>query len=145
MIKLDNINVIFNRDTEIQNHVLKDLSLTINNGEFVTVIGGNGAGKSTLMNVISGNIIPFSGDVRIDNINVTKIPEYQRSKYVARVFQDPGTFPELSIEENLSIAYSRGQRRGLRPAIYGNLHNKFRDCLASLNMNLENRIKDKVF
>lgn len=144
MLELKDINVIFNKGSSTENHVLKDLNLQINEGEFVTVIGGNGAGKSTLMNVISGNIIPSSGKILIDNTDVTREPEHKRSNRISRVFQDPGTFPDFTIEENLAIAYSRGRYRGLANAITNHLRAKFRDALAGLNMNLENRLDSKV-
>lgn len=144
MIKLEKINVYFNKGTNIENHIFKNLSLSIEDGEFVTVIGGNGAGKSTLMNLISGNLIANSGKVIIDNTDVTKIAEAQRANLVSRVFQDPGTFGDLTIIENLSIAHSRGKKRGLAAAINDELKNKSIDILASLNMNLENRLDTKV-
>jgi putative ABC transport system ATP-binding protein len=144
MIKLQNINVVFNKNTNLENQIFKNLNLEINDGEFVTVIGGNGAGKSTMMNLVSGNIIPNSGKVLIDNENVTKFPEHKRAHLVSRVFQDPGTFPDFSIIENLSIAYSRGRRRGLGSAISDDLKKKCIDILAGLGMKLEDRLDTKV-
>lgn len=144
MIKLDKINVFFNKDTNIENHIFKNLNLHIEKGEFVTVIGGNGAGKSTLMNLISGNIKPFSGKILIDNDDVTNIPEHQRAKILSRVFQDPGTFPDFTIIENLSLAYSRGKTRSFRSAITDEIKNKCRDVLAGLKMGLEDRLDNKV-
>lgn len=144
MIKLEKINVYFNKGTNLENHIFKNLNLSIEDGEFVTVIGGNGAGKSTLMNLISGNLIPNSGKIMIDNVDVTKIPEHKRANLVSRVFQDPGTFGDFTIIENLSIAYSRGKNRGLSAAITDELKNKCVDILAALNMNLENRLDSKV-
>ncbi len=146
MIELNNIHVIFNPGTLLENHVLKGINLTVQEGEFVTVIGGNGAGKSTLMNILSGDILANSGDVIIDQQKITKWPTVKRSKIVTRVFQDPmvGTFSDLTIEENLSIAYKRGQTRTLRFSLNTKLKEKLKTAVAELKMGLENRLKDNV-
>jgi len=146
MIKLDNIHVIFNQGTELENHVLKGINLTVEQGEFITVIGGNGAGKSTLMNILSGDILSQRGTILIDEKNVTKWATAKRSPLVARVFQDPliGTFGDLSIEENLSLSYKRGQCRGLALGLKSRLRETFKQALSYLNMGLENRLKDKA-
>lgn len=144
MIKLQNIHVVFNQNTNLENKIFNNLNLEIQDGEFVTVIGGNGAGKSTLMNLISGNIIPISGSIFIDNEDVTKVPEHRRARLVARVFQDPGTFPDFTILENLSMAYSRGRKRGFGAAISEELKKKSIEALSELGMNLENRLDTKV-
>lgn len=146
MIELQNINVFFNKNTKLENHVLKGINLKVMDGQFVTIIGGNGAGKSTLMNLLSGDIKPDKGKILIDNKDVTSLSTIDRSSLVARVFQDPmiGTFADLTIEENLSIASKRGQKRGLTK--YINLKSKewFQNSLKQLDMNLENRLNDKV-
>jgi putative ABC transport system ATP-binding protein len=146
MIELRGINVIFNKGTKIENHVLKNIDLKVLDGQFVTIIGGNGAGKSTLMNVLSGDILPSSGRVFIDNIDVTGMSTEARSKVVSRVFQDPmiGTFADLTIEENMSLAYKRGLRRGLAPGINSGLRDHFREALSYIGIGLEDRLKDKV-
>ncbi len=146
MIELKNINIIFNKGTQLENNVLKNINLNVNESEFVTIIGGNGAGKSTLMNVLSGDITPEKGQILINQKNVTKLSVEERAGMVARIFQDPmiGTFSGLSIEENMSIAYKRGYTRGLRHSLNDQLRDKFREALSELNMGLENRLKDEV-
>ena len=146
MIELKNIKVTFAKGSLLENTVLKDIDLRVNDGEFVTVIGGNGAGKSTLMNVIAGDILADQGQIILDGINVTKQPTEERAKYIARVFQDPmiGTCAELTIEENLSLAATRGKKRMLSLSINNQLRQKFKERLADLNMGLENRLNDKV-
>lgn len=146
MIQLNNIQVIFNKGTHIENHVLKGLDLKIQEGEFITVIGGNGAGKSTLMNVLTGDLVPNEGSVFIDGKELTRKGAVQRSALVARIFQDPmiGTFSHLTILENLALAVQRGNKRGLGLAMKKSLHGTFKDKLARLNMNLQDRLDDKV-
>lgn len=126
MIELQDINVIFNKGTKLENHVLKNINLRIVDGQFTTIIGGNGAGKSTLMNLLAGNIIPTKGEIFIDQHNVTKLSAEKRARLVARVFQDPmiGTFSNLTIEENMSLAFKRGATRGLALSITNSLRKK---------------------
>jgi len=146
MLKLNNLQVTFSRGTALETRALHNLSLTIDEGQFVTVIGTNGAGKSTLLNVISGDLVIDKGAIIIDGINVTNQPMYKRAKNVARVFQDPlaGTCEDLTIEENLSLAMRRGKKHSLGLAVNNNLRNIFREHLASLNLNLENRLHDRI-
>jgi putative tryptophan/tyrosine transport system ATP-binding protein len=146
MIELKNVDVIFNKDTKIENHVLKNINLKVQDGQFVTIIGGNGAGKSTLMNVLSGNVVPTSGEVFIDSLNVTRSSTEGRSSMVSRVFQDPmiGTFADLTIEENMSVALKRGQKRGLALSINASTRSKFKDALSDVGIGLEDRLADKV-
>lgn len=146
MIELKNIDVIFNKGSKIENHVLKDISLKVMDGQFVTVIGGNGAGKSTLMNLLAGDVIPTSGTVLIDGEDVTGLSGVRRASLVARVFQDPmiGTFANLTIEENMCIAYKRGKCRGFTSASSRQLREKFTETLSMLDMGLENRLTDIV-
>lgn len=146
MIELKNVHVIFNKGTKIENHALKGLNLKINDGEFVTIIGGNGAGKSTLMNVISGNIKINKGNVLVDNMDVTRRSTESRSSLVSKVFQDPtiGTFADFTIAENMSIAAKRGMYRGLSSSINDDLKIKFKDALSDLEIGLEDRMNDKV-
>ena len=138
MLKLEHIFKIFNAGTVNEKKVLIDLSLTVNNGDFVTVIGSNGAGKSTLQNVISGTIFADSGHVILDNADITYKPEIERAKYIGRVFQDPmmGTAPDMWIEENLALAYRRTTRRGLRWGIRDSERKLYREALAELNRGL---------
>ena len=146
MIELQNIDVIFNEGTEIENHVLKNINLKVCDGQFVSIIGGNGAGKSTLMNILSGNILPNKGKILIDGFDVTTMSTEARSSMVSRVFQDPtiGTFADLTIEENMALALKRGLNRGIFSSLNENSRDKFKLVLATVGIGLENRLKDKV-
>lgn len=146
MIELKKLNMIFNKSTKIENHVLKDIDLKVEDGSFVTIIGGNGAGKSTLMNVLSGNIAPSSGQIFIDNKEVTKLSCEARAGMVSRVFQDPmiGTFSDLTIEENMAIASKRGLRRGFSRSVNASIRENFKESLADIGIGLEDRLDDKV-
>lgn len=146
MLELKNIDIIFNKGTKLENHVLKDINLKVTKGQFVTIIGGNGAGKSTLMNILAGDIIPTKGKVLMDGEDVTNLSSVRRAPLVARVFQDPmiGTFAELTIEENMCIAYKRRSRRGFALASTRQLREKFKEALSVLEMGLENRLSDIV-
>ncbi|MBS4198479.1 ABC transporter ATP-binding protein [Bacillus sp. FJAT-49732] len=146
MLKLEQINKIFNEATLDEKIALDQINLELKSGDFVTVIGSNGAGKSTLMNMISGALIPDFGNVLIDEKNVTKLPEFKRSQFIGRVFQDPmaGTAPNMTIEENLAMAYSRNKKRGLRKGVDKKRREFFRESLESLHLNLENRLNAKV-
>ena len=119
MLEIKNVFKTFNEGTINEKKVFADLSLTLKEGDFVTIIGGNGAGKSTMLNVVAGAYPVDDGQVIIDGVNVTKLPEYKRAAYIGRVFQDPrmGTASDMWVEENMSVADSRGLRRGLRWAI----------------------------
>ena len=146
MIKLNDLNVIFNLGTPLENHALKNLSLEIPSGEFVTVIGSNGAGKSSLLNSISGEISCHSGEILLDSSRITAWPVHKRANNIARVFQEPltGTCESLSIEENMSLALSRGEKRGLSWASRRNFQQQFTKQLQRLNLGLEHRLSDKV-
>ncbi|MDO4784159.1 MAG: ABC transporter ATP-binding protein [Propionibacteriaceae bacterium] len=146
MLTVDRVTKRFFPGTINERTALRDLSLTLNEGDFVTVIGSNGAGKSTLLNVISGRYPADLGEVLIDSVPVTKTPEHVRAKLVARVFQDPmlGTAPRLTIEENLAIALTRGKRRGLTMAVNAKRREQFRAELATLEMGLEDRLTMRV-
>lgn len=146
MIELQNIEVIFNRGNILETHALKNISLYIKQGEFITLIGSNGAGKSTLLGAIAGSVSPNSGAILINGRAVTALSEHQRATQIARVMQNPlvGTCPLLSIEENMALASKRSGRRGLGVAITAQKRQLFRDRLACLNLNLENRLSDPV-
>lgn len=146
MIKVEELQLTFNAGTPIENHVLRGLNLNIKEGEFVTIIGSNGAGKSSLLNVISGDLIADSGYIIINDKDVTHLPAWKRAKMVARVFQDPmvGTCEKLTIEENLSLAYNRGQPQSLKPALNRHLREYFKDKLTILDLGLENRLSDMM-
>ena len=146
MIKLDSIQVVFGKGTPLQKQALNGVSLTIEEGSFVTVIGSNGAGKSTVLGVLAGDVLPSAGQVTIGNIDVTRKGTAARAGLVARVFQDPlaGSCGALSIEENLALAARRGESRGLTPALGPKRRAHFRDRIAELNLGLENRMKDRM-
>lgn len=132
MLELKNIYKTFNAGTVNEKRALNDLSITLNDGDFVTIIGGNGAGKSTMLNMIAGVYPVDSGSIIIDGTDVTKLPEFKRAKYLGRVFQDPmmGTAADMWIEENMALAARRGQARGLKWAITNKERNKFKEMLA---------------
>ena len=146
MLEIRNINKTFNPGTINANHALKNLSLTLADGESIAVIGGNGAGKSTLLNAVAGVWSVDSGSIRLGGIDITGLPEFKRAKYIGRVFQDPmmGTAANMQIEENLALAARRGQRRGLRAGITKAEREQFRELLKILDLGLENRLTDKV-
>ena len=146
MLELKNIYTTFNAGTINEKSVFEGLSLTLNDGDFVTVIGGNGAGKSTMLNVISGAYPVDEGKVIIDGKDVTRLPEHKRAQYIGRVFQDPrlGTASDMWVEENMSIADSRGHKRGIRWAIRGKDRAKYRELLAMLDLGLEDRLTTKM-
>lgn len=146
LLKLEQINKVFNEATPDEKIALNHINLHLKQGDFVTIIGSNGAGKSTMMNMISGALTPDIGTITIADKNVTQLPEYKRSKQIGRVFQDPmaGTSPTMTIEENLAMAYSRNQKRTLRRGIDKKRREYFKESLASLHLNLENRLNAKV-
>lgn len=146
MLEIKNATKIFNAGTVNEKVAIDDLSLTLNDGDFVTVIGGNGAGKSTLLNLIAGTYLCDEGQISIDGVNVTRLPEYRRAKFIGRVFQDPmvGTAADMWIEENMAIALQRGKKRGLSWAISPADREYFRELLASLDLGLETRLSTKV-
>ncbi|MFW5823684.1 MAG: ABC transporter ATP-binding protein [Marinobacter sp.] len=146
MIRADDLKLTFGKGTPLENPALRGMSLTVNQGEFVTVIGSNGAGKSTFLNALAGEVMVDSGHIEVDGRDVTRLPTHRRARRVARVFQDPlaGTCEGLSIEENLALAIKRGQRRGLSSAVKRSYMERFRAALAKLNLGLENRLGDKM-
>ena len=146
MLEIRHVTKIFNRGTVDQKIALNDLSLTLNDGDFVTVIGGNGAGKSTMQNAICGTWLPDAGQIILDGIDVTSLPEHKRAKYLGRVYQDPmmGTAAGMQIEENLALAARRGKRRTLRPMITKTEREDYKNLLAELGLGLESRLSAKV-
>ena len=142
MISLNNIDAGYLDKQGGRIKVLKNINLSVPSGEFITVVGGNGAGKSTFMNLLAGELIPFSGSFVLDNLDVTTIEAKKRSKYVGRVFQDPraGSFPDMTIEENLSIAYQRGKNSKLQFGLSYPKRKLFREALASLGIGLEDKL-----
>ena len=146
MLDVKDIKKTFNKGTVNEKKALQGLSLHLNDGDFVTVIGGNGAGKSTMLTAIAGVWPVDSGTITIDDIDVTKQPEYKRAKYIGRVFQDPmmGTASNMQIEENLAIASRRGKFPGLSWSSKASQREKFREMLAELDLGLEDRLTSKV-
>lgn len=146
MLEIKNIYKTFNAGTVNEKRALKGVNLTLEDGDFVTVIGGNGAGKSTLLNAIAGVWPVDEGEIIIDGKNVTKLPEHKRAAYLGRVFQDPmnGTAATMGIEENLALALRRGQTRTLRAGIKGSEREVYKRLLATLGLGLEDRLTSKV-
>ena len=146
MLKLDNIHKTFNPGTINEKIALNGVNLTLNEGDFVTVIGGNGAGKSTTLNAIAGVWPIDSGKIYIGGDDVTKLSEHKRAKYLGRVFQDPmtGTATTMSIEENMAIAARRGETRGLSWGITHQERDTYREMLKALDLGLEDRLTSKV-
>ncbi|MDM8200854.1 MULTISPECIES: ABC transporter ATP-binding protein [Allofournierella] len=146
MLELKNIYKTFNPGTVNEKRALQGLSLSLADGDFVTVIGGNGAGKSTMLNIISGAYSVDEGSISIGGVDVTRLPEYKRAPYIGRVFQDPmmGTAATMQIEENLALAARRGQRRGLRTGISRAEREQYRELLKILDLGLEDRLTSKV-
>ncbi len=146
MLEIKNIYKTFNKGTVNEKKALNGVSFTLNDGDFVTVIGGNGAGKSTTLNAVAGVWPVDSGSIIIDGINVTGLPEHKRAKYLGRVFQDPmtGTAATMEIQENLALAVRRGKRRGLRWGITKKEREQFKALLKQLDLGLEERMTSKV-
>lgn len=146
MLRVNNISVTFNGGTINEKNALHNLSLTIAEGQFVTVIGGNGAGKSTLLNAIAGVVEVDGGNITVDNVDVTFMPTYKRAKYISRVFQDPmkGTASKMNILENLSLAHNRGNRQSLKWSVDKHQTEYYKQMLSTLGLGLEDRLTSKV-
>ena len=146
MLKLFDVSKTFNPGTITEKKALKNINLELEDGDFVTVIGGNGAGKSTLLNLIAGVHYSDSGSIFLDGMDLTEKPEYKRARYLGRVFQDPmlGTAANMEIEENLAMAMRRGRKRGLSWHIQPAERKIYKEKLALLDLGLENRMNAKV-
>lgn len=146
MLEIKNVSKTFNAGTVNEKKVLSGLDLTLKDGEFVTVIGGNGAGKSTMLNMVAGLYPVDDGNIVIDGIDVTKLPEYKRAKYIGRVFQDPrmGTATDMWVEENMAIADRRGKTRNLKWSISKKDRERYKSELAQLDLGLEDRLSVKM-
>ena len=146
MLKIEHISKTFNPGTINEKAALRDLSLHLAPGDFVTIIGSNGAGKSTLFNAICGSFFTDSGSIYLDGKNITFQPEYMRSRQIGRLFQDPmrGSAPHMTIEENLAIAFYKNKSRGLSPGITPKDRALFREKLSLLGMGLEDKMTQKV-
>lgn len=143
---MKNIYKTFNPGTINEKVALNGLNLTLNEGDFVTVIGGNGASKSTMLNAVAGTWQIDEGQIIIDGIDVTKLSEHKRAAYLGRVFQDPmtGTAATMGIEENLALAKRRGKTRLLKPGITRKEREEYKELLKVLGLGLENRLTSKV-
>ena len=146
MLELKDIYKTFNAGTINEKRAINGVDLTLEDGDFVTVIGGNGAGKSTILNLISGVFPVDAGTIHLNGVNLTNLPEHRRAKYLGRVFQDPmmGTAATMGIEENLALAYRRGAHRGLSIGIKKQEREMYREQLATLGLGLEDRMTSKV-
>ena len=146
LLEVNGITKVFGAGTVNEKTALDNVSLTMNEGDFVTVIGNNGAGKSTLLNCIAGVFGVDGGSIILDGQNITKLPEHKRARHIGRVFQDPlkGTAFDMTIEQNLAIAYYKNKSRGLQPGITKKDREFFRERLSMLGMGLEDRMTEKV-
>lgn len=146
MLKIENIRKVFNPGTVNEKVALNGLNLHLKDGDFCTVIGGNGAGKSTMLNAVAGVFPVDEGTITIDGIDVTKLSEHKRAKYIGRVFQDPmtGTAATMQIEENLALAMRRGKTRSLRVGITKAEREQYKELLKILDLGLEDRLTSRV-
>ena len=146
MLEITGLKKTFNKGTINEKIALNGLELTVNDGDFITVIGGNGAGKSTMLNAICGVFPVDDGKIVLGGKDITKLPEYKRAKFLGRVFQDPmmGTSPNMEIQENLALGLRRGKVRTLMPGITKKEKELFREHLARLGLGLEDRMTSKV-
>lgn len=146
MLDIKNVEKTFNPGTINEKKALNNINLHLDEGDFVTVIGGNGAGKSTMLNMVAGVYPVDCGSIVIDGVDVTRLPEYKRAKYLGRVFQDPmtGTAADMQIEENLALAARRGKRRTLRAGITAKERKEYIELLKILDLGLEKRLIAKV-
>jgi putative ABC transport system ATP-binding protein len=145
MVRLENVTMVFNQGTPDENRALKNVSLTVREGDFITIIGSNGAGKTTLFDVIAGSLKPAAGMIYLNEVEITKVPEYKRAKRIGRIFQNPllGTAGNMSLEDNMMIA----SRKGFKWPVFGLTKKKrgyFRSELARLDMGLEDRMGENV-
>ena len=146
MLEVKGVWKTFNAGTVNEKQALRGVSLTLNDGDFCTVIGGNGAGKSTLLNAVAGTYPVDAGTISLGGVDVTRLPEHKRAKYIGRVFQDPmlGSAPTMQIEENLALAARRGKSRGLRWGITKTEREEYIQRLKILDLGLEERLTSKV-
>ncbi|WP_124068277.1 ABC transporter ATP-binding protein [Clostridium sp. E02] len=146
MLIIQNVKKTFHKNTINEKKALNGIDLQLNEGDFVTVIGGNGAGKSTMLNMIAGVYPIDSGKISIDGVNISRLPEYKRAKFIGRVFQDPmmGTAAGMEIQENMALAYRRGKQRGLAWGIRSEEKKFYQNALLKLGLGLQNRMTNKV-
>jgi putative tryptophan/tyrosine transport system ATP-binding protein len=145
MIELKNISILFNQGTVNENQALSNINLKVAEGDFITIIGSNGAGKSTLFNLIAGSLAPTQGSIHVNGRNITREPEYQRARYIGRIFQNPllGTASNMSLEDNMMITYRKGFK-WLKRSLNHKMRDFFRTELVQLNMGLEQRMKENL-
>lgn len=145
MISLKGVSKIFNQGTVNENAAIKNVSLEVKEGDFITVIGSNGAGKSTLFNLIAGTFFPTEGTISVNGNDVTRVPEYKRARYIGRIFQNPllGTAGNMTLEDNMMISWKKGFK-GLRISLNRKMREHFRKELTILDMGLEGRLKNNV-
>ncbi|MSM39617.1 MAG: ATP-binding cassette domain-containing protein [Geobacter sp.] len=145
MIELRNISMVFNQGTVNENQAINNIDLKVSEGDFITVIGSNGAGKSTLFNLIAGTHTPSRGSIRVNDRDVTRDPEYQRARYIGRIFQNPllGTASNMSLEDNMMITYKKGFK-WLKRSLNHRMRDYFRSELVHLKMGLEDRMKENL-
>lgn len=146
MLKITHLHKTFFPNTPNEKKALRGVNLTLEEGDFVTVIGSNGSGKSTLMNCIAGVFYPDKGDILIDGVDVTRMPEHVRAKYIGRVFQDPmkGTAADMQVAENLAMASRRGKPLSLKWSSQSSQLAEFREALKELDLGLENRLETRI-
>ena len=146
MLELERVTKIFNQKSVDEKVALDCVSLKVSEGDFITIIGSNGAGKTTLLNAVTGSILIEDGNVVIDGVDVTHLPEFKRGRFVGRVFQNPlmGTASEMTIEENLSMALLRGKTRGLKKGVMEDHRKVYVPILETLGLGLEGRLRDRV-
>ncbi|MDY4922825.1 ABC transporter ATP-binding protein [Frisingicoccus sp.] len=146
MLKIKNVKKTFNAGTINEKKALNGINLHLEPEDFVTIIGGNGAGKSTTLNMIAGVYPIDSGTIVLDGVNISRLPEHARAKYLGRVFQDPmrGTAADMEIQENLALALRRGEKRGLRWGISKEEKEQYKKLLTRLDLGLEDRLSSKV-
>ena len=146
MLEIKNVSKTFNIGTINEKKALNKLALKLNPGDFVTIIGGNGAGKSTMLNMIAGVYPIDGGQIIIDGVDISRMPEHKRAKYIGRVFQDPmmGTSAGMQIDENLALAFRRGEKRGLSWGIKKSEKELYKEILAKLGLGLQTRMTSKV-
>jgi len=145
MIRIENTTKIFNQGTVDEITAIRNVSLNVDRGDFVTIIGSNGAGKTTLFNLIAGSIFPTEGRIIVNGEDLTKKPEYKRAKFIGRIFQDPmlGTASNMTLEDNMMICLKKGFK-GLKISLNRKMRKYFKEQLAPLEMDLELRLKDNV-
>ncbi len=146
MLKIENINKTFNPGTANEVKALQGVTIEIEEGSFVCVLGTNGSGKSTTLNAVAGSFMVDAGSITLDGVDITKWNESKRAKYIGRVFQNPfsGTAPNMSIQENLALAVKRGKKRGIGWGLPKHLVDQFKEVVKPLNMGLEDRLENPI-